>query len=495
MTNRRSPRGARSRRWLAAGCAILLLGVFAGPTSAGPAPAVDLDKDNALLLLLAATEDPERRYISPDGSDVTLIVHYDAILATAIFDAVAPYHPTAVGIFSNLGRRPAAEATQRNKNVAVMYAAYRVLLDVMPQAEAQWRGVMTAVGLDPDDDRESTETAVGLGNLAARGVLERRAHDGMNRLGDEGGMKYQRRPYADYTGYQPVNTAYELRDPSRWQPDVVAQGNGTFRVQQFVTPQLGRTEAFTFDDPSRFRLPPPRDSDHRRKDAYRRQADEVLAASAALTDRQKMVAELFNDKIESFGVIGAAVIAGQDPTNIDRIAQVGATLAISNFDTMVATWYHKARYDAVRPISAIRYLYEDRQVTAWGGPGKGTVSDITGKEWRGYLNTADHPEYPSGSAALCTAFAEAAQLVLGTDETEIVVNRPAGSSTVEPGVTPAADLTLRWTRWTDFAADCGMSRLWGGVHFRPAVERMRQFAPQFGRLAYEFVQRHVNGEV
>ena len=40
----------------------------------------------------------------------------------------------------------------------------------------------------------------------------------MNQLGDEGGRQYNRRPYEDYTGYKPVNTAYKLSDPSRWQP-------------------------------------------------------------------------------------------------------------------------------------------------------------------------------------------------------------------------------------------------------------------------------------
>jgi hypothetical protein len=40
----------------------------------------------------------------------------------------------------------------------------------------------------------------------------------MNQLGDEGGVLCNRQPYADYTGYDPVNTAYDLRDPSRWQP-------------------------------------------------------------------------------------------------------------------------------------------------------------------------------------------------------------------------------------------------------------------------------------
>ena len=37
------------------------------------------------------------------------------------------------------------------------------------------------------------------------------------------------------------------------------------------------------------------------------------------------------------------------------------------FDTVIAIWNEKYRYHAVRPFSAIRLLYGDKPVTAWGG--------------------------------------------------------------------------------------------------------------------------------
>lgn len=49
--------------------------------------------------------------------------------------------------------------------------------------------------------------------------------------------------------------------------------------------------------PAEFKLPPPRDSDVHHFAAYKHQADQVLAASARLTDAQKIVAELVNDKL------------------------------------------------------------------------------------------------------------------------------------------------------------------------------------------------------
>jgi hypothetical protein len=45
----------------------------------------------------------------------------------------------------------------------------------------------------------------------------------------------------------------------------------------------------------------------------------------------------------------------------------------------------------------------------------------------------------------------------------------AGSSHIEPDVTPAQDIDLVYTKWSDIQHACGMSRLHGGMHFSKAV--------------------------
>src|SRR5262245_6069890 len=63
-----------------------------------------------------------------NASDATLILRFTALITNAWFDAIAPYHPTAVGVYSRLGRCPASEGvTNRNKNIAMSYATFRVL--------------------------------------------------------------------------------------------------------------------------------------------------------------------------------------------------------------------------------------------------------------------------------------------------------------------------------------------------------------------------------
>jgi hypothetical protein len=418
-----------------------------------------------------------------------------------MFDAIAPYHPTATGIFSNLGRRPSAERTTRNKNIAAIYSAFTSLNVVYPQYKSRWLEMMQSAGLDPNNTEEDPTTPSGIGILAAKNAMAARKNDGSNRYGDAGGRKYNRQPYADYTGYHPVNSAYELRDPSRWQPNTFST-NKVFKVQQFATPQYGRVKPFSYDTPAQFKVSAPANSNHHNRTAYKRQADEVLKASAGLNDRQKMTAELFNDGVKTFGGVAGAAVLGGGNFDTEKTIHYVTALDVAYADVAIATWYFKRKYDSVRPFSAIRYLYGKKKITAWGGPTKGTVSDITGDEWRSYLDewptthniqAADHPEYPSESTARCLAFTQQARRFTGTDQINISLPVAKGSSLVEPGVTPANDLVLNWSSWTEFVNDCGNSNLWGGQHFRSSVEAASQYAPKISDLAYEFVQRKLNG--
>ncbi|MPZ00314.1 MAG: hypothetical protein GEU97_20485 [Actinophytocola sp.] len=45
---------------------------------------------------------------------------------------------------------------------------------------------------------------------------------------------------------------------------------------------------------------------------------------------------------------------------------------------------------------------------------------------------------------------------------------PAGSSDVEPGVAPTADVTLSWDTFTEASDEAGISRRYGGIHFTDA---------------------------
>jgi hypothetical protein len=466
----------------AASAAVMLL---CQPASA----AFDLDNGNAPIQLIIPNVIPVIfRTVSP--GDAPLVLRTTTLITNSWFDAVAPYDETAVGVYSRLGNRPPGEHTDRNRNIACLYSSHEVLLSLYPELRADWDAMLASAGLDPADDSTDATSAIGIGNAAGKALVAAREQDGMNQLGDltpaplrRAGRStrfpqsntpgvvprdYNLLPYADYTGYKPVNTAYELNDPGRWQPAIKTKNFGIFTVQQFVTPQWARTRTFSGIDPTSIRVGPPVKSNPRDLAAYKAQADEVLAASAAMTDEQKMIAELFDNKITSLGfsALFASTVSGlslEDFIRYDFLTNIAA------FDTGVVVWQEKTRYDAVRPFSAIAHIYGANKVTAWGGPFQGTVNDIPANEWTSYLSVADHPEYPSGSSSFCAAHAEVSRRFFGTDTLNWSFPVAQGTSVIEPGFTPQAEITLTFPTWTDFAYRCGMSRFWGGVHFKDSI--------------------------
>lgn len=451
----------------------------------------DLDNGNALLGVIYPHFSKAVRTVTPLGDDAPLVADHILTVETAWFDAIAPYHETAVGIYSNLGRRPRSEATTRNRNIAVIYSAYTSLTATFPQFKDDFDQMMAEAGLDPDNRSEDITTPAGLGNMASKKVLEARKNDGSNRDGVRG-RTYNPTPYADYTGYRPRNTAYEIRDPSHWQPQMYGAG-GIFKIQQFITPYWGRVQPVSFRNADQFRVPPPDKSDHRNRAAYKAQADEILAESARLDDSRKMQAEFWNDKINALGRTTGTAAFEQYDMDVEKAVQFVTTVDIAIFDVSIPTFAFKRQFDSVRPITAIHYLYGDKKITAWGGPGKGTVNDMPGNEWRPYLTTADHTEYPSASSAYCMAYAQAARRFLGSDRLDVTVVFPKGSSFVEPGITPKSDVTLHWDNLTDMANACRRSRVIGGVHFTAATQAVEHYAPQVGDLVYTFIQSKLNG--
>ena len=219
----------------------------------------DFDTGNAAVEVVIPTVAPVIfTDVSPTGGDATLVLRVTTLTTNAWFDATAPYHPTAVGVYTRLGRRPPEESdTNHNVNIALLYASYHVFMSLLPNQEQTWRNMLLGVGLNPDVDSDDATTPIGLGNLAAKGVIEGRENDGMNQLGFDGGRFYNPTPYRDYTGYEPANTAYELKKPSQWQPDLQRVGTGIYKVQQFVTPQYAFVEPYSYTDTSAFYVPPP----------------------------------------------------------------------------------------------------------------------------------------------------------------------------------------------------------------------------------------------
>ena len=110
-------------------------------------------------------------------------------------------------------------------------------------------------------------------------------------------------------------------------------------------------------------------------------------------------------------------------------------------------------------------------IRSWGGPGKGTV-EMDGARWIPYqaatFPTPPFPDYVSGHSTYSAAAARILALWAGNDRFGDSVTLPAGSSKIEPGTAPAHPVVLSWPTFTDAADEAGLSRRYGGIHFRAA---------------------------
>ena len=134
-------------------------------------------------------------------------------------------------------------------------------------------------------------------------------------------------------------------------------------------------------------------------------------------------------------------------------------------------WRDKVLFDAIRPTTVVHAVKGNGpSFSTYGGPFQGEQT-IPPLDWQPYIRTMPHAEYPSGSSCVCTAYAETMQELTGTDSTTIPIVRviEQGSSKLEPGVTPASDLTFTYNAWSEIQEICSVSRLHGGMHFSQAV--------------------------
>jgi hypothetical protein len=99
----------------------------------------------------------------------------------------------------------------------------------------------------------------------------------------------------------------------------------------------------------------------------------------------------------------------------------------------------------------------------------GTIA-IDGGDWIPYqpssFPTPPFPEFISGHSTFSAAGAEILRRWTHSDNFGAFVTFATGSSTIEPGLTPAMPTTLHWATFTDAANQAGISRRYGGIHFK-----------------------------
>ena len=225
------------------------------------------------------------------------------------------------------------------------------------------------------------------------------------------------------------------------------------------------------------------------------------------------------------------------------------TLGGALHDAAVAAWSIKGWYDYVRPISAIRALagvgqssdpnlpnysvnglplvpgsielisatdslagnngeHEGKvKIRSWRGPDyvvepsriPAGVGWIRADDWWPYQRasfvTPPFAGYVSGHSTFSRAAAEILRLITGDPYFPGGIGQFKAEKdrflSFEAG--PSVDVVLQWATYKDAADQCGLSRIWGGIH--PPIDDIegRHLGEKIGTKAFSYAERFING--
>lgn len=398
----------------------------------------------------------------------TITSRYLGLIWTAVFDAWSRYDEKATPFYlQNVARRNADEMDISNKEIAISYAAYRTMLQYFVADSAMLKKAMQQFGFDPDNNSLDPNSAIGIGNLAAKSVIERRFDDGANELGTMPGS--DGKPYSDYTGYRPVNSADTLNDLKRWQPKYFSDGKGGQFAPACLTPQWNKVVPLMLDSANQFRpAPPPAIGSAK----LNREIKQVVAMQANLTNEQKALVEFMRDGPKSVQQAGhwfvlSQCVSRRDKHTLDQDVKMYFLVEAAAMDAFIACWDAKMYYDFARPYSLVHDYYKTKMIKLWKGPGIGFIR-ARGEEWRPYSPDTflcpPFPSYVSGHSTVSGACAETLRLFTGSDYFGDEVKRMPGALT-EPGII-GDSVTIKFPTFTETANMAGLSRVLGGYHIQ-----------------------------
>ncbi|HEY3386647.1 MAG TPA: vanadium-dependent haloperoxidase [Saprospiraceae bacterium] len=423
----------------------------------------------------------------------TITSRYLALVFVAVFDAWSRYDSVAKPVFLLASdRRPIDERTLQRKEKAISYAAYRTLVAFYPADSLLLKEYMQSIGFDPLNTSLNPDTPEGIGNLAAKAVLEARKHDGSNQHGDVGSSNGQ--AYFDYSGYRPVNSPDVNTDINRWQPKYFVMENGDRHAPGCLTPFWGKVKPVSLSASDQFRSPPPPKVGSKQLE---KEVKEVVELQANMTDEQKAIVEFMRDGPYSVQQAGhwlkfAMNVSVRDSHSLDQDVNLFFLNQVAAMDAFIACWDTKLYYDYARPFALVHHYYKDKKITGWGGPGKGWVT-MKGQDWRPYSPDAflcpAFPGYVSGHSTVSGACSEVLRLYTGDDTFGEEIKWVAGHLT-EPDRT-GDTITLKLITFTSTAEMAGISRVIGGYHIQSDNLEGLALGRKVGNEVYKWYLEHV----
>lgn len=423
----------------------------------------------------------------------TVTSRFLGLIFTATFDAWSRYDAAATPVYlQDVDRTPAKEHNLRNKEIAISYAAYRAMCEYYPKDQPMFAEFMNTLGLDPKDESTDASTPVGIGNLAARAVIEARTGDGANQYGEETGSDGI--TYFDYTGYKPVNSDTIMVDPNRWQPKYFTDNNGKKYAPGCLTPYWDKVKPIGLKSGDQFRPgPPPLIG----SEELKTQVDEVVMLQANLNDADKALVEFMRDGPKSVQQAGhwlnfAQFVSRRDQHSLDQDIKMYFYNQMVAMDAFIASWDSKMFYDFARPYALVHEYYSGKTITAWGGKDIGMI-EMDGSQWRPYspdnFLCPPFPSYTSGHSTISGGCAEALKLWTGSDTFGAEATLVAGALTEPKHL--GDTITLKFPTFTKAGEMAGISRVMGGYHIQADNIAGLELGRNVAHEDYTFYLKHV----
>lgn len=182
--------------------------------------------------------------------------------------------------------------------------------------------------------------------------------------------------------------------------------------------------------------------------AFYLEAMEVYEAVVNLTEEQKVIAEFWSDDPgntatppgHSYSIM--MQILSDEEADLAKAAEVYAKLGMGVHDAFVSCWNAKYHYNLIRPITYIHDFIDD----SWSIP----------------LATPPFPEYTSGHSVQSGATAQILTDLFG-DNYAFVDNTHINRTDIDGS-------PRSFSSFYELAEEAAISRLYGGIHFRAAID-------------------------
>ena len=299
-------------------------------------------------------------------------------------------------------------------------------------------------------------------------------------------------PFSDTTGYFPRNHPKYFDTPPTvltgndiyWQPLVEVTNQGSFVRQDHVTPHIGYTAHPLLLSEFKETADPGYD--------YLAESVLLLQRLADLTGdnvRQEKI-KFYDNKLAVRHLIQFSFIDEVPELTFEDFLMFLIGISSVEHDAVVSCWREKVRHDRVRPTTVVQTQNDIIVDTFNPAPGATTPASIAARDFVPYIRTMPHSEYPSGSAAICTGYADFTDLFtteyFGVKLDLFEVNDVEHDFCKNYGVACTASFSVDGT--TELAEECGESRLWSGVHFGASIPAGKELGDGLGELGLEFVK-------